>query len=166
MTHAGPGHHEWQQFTTWPKSRVGSYLTLVLSSTCMPRWTHRGWPDHYPIIHPWSEVRYRLTHRHTKLLSLGISYVPYASVHFKCLFIQTQPTRVLIDTGGGYQLGASNLRSRPLSTFLSSILHLPLIASSGLQLCQLFDHLAKLYRTSIDRKGPIASGFQPLIFYQ
>jgi hypothetical protein len=28
----------------------------------------------------------------------------------KCLFIQTQPTRALIDRGGGYHLGASNLQ--------------------------------------------------------
>jgi hypothetical protein len=75
------GHHEWQQFTMWSTSWVGSYLTLVSSFTCMPRRTHRGWPKHYPIIHSWSEVRYRPTHRHTMPLSLGISYVSYASVH-------------------------------------------------------------------------------------
>jgi hypothetical protein len=74
--------------------------------------------------------------------------------------------RALTDTGGGYHLGAPNLRSRPLSTFPSSILHFPLIALPGLQLCQPFDHLAKPYRTSVDRKGPIASGFQPLVFYR
>jgi hypothetical protein len=65
------GHHEWQQFITWSTSRVGSYLTLVPFSTCMPRRTHCGWPEHYPIIHPWSEIRYHLTHWHTMLLSLG-----------------------------------------------------------------------------------------------
>jgi hypothetical protein len=32
------------------------------------------------------EVGYRPTQRHTKLLSLGIRYVPYAPVYFKCLF--------------------------------------------------------------------------------
>jgi hypothetical protein len=95
------GHHEWQQFMTWPKSWDGSYLTLVPSSMHMPRQTHRGWPERYPIVHPWSEVRYRLTQQHTKLLSLGIPYVPYASIHFKCLIIQTQPLRALVDTGGG-----------------------------------------------------------------
>jgi hypothetical protein len=63
------------------KNWAGSYLALVSSSTPMPRRTHRGWPEHYPIIHPWSEVRYRPTPRHMKLLSLGISYVPYASVY-------------------------------------------------------------------------------------
>jgi hypothetical protein len=73
--------HEWQQFTTRPISRVRSYLNLVSSFMCMPRRTHRGWPKHYPIVHPWSEVRYRPTHRHTKLLSLGIPYIPYVLVH-------------------------------------------------------------------------------------
>jgi hypothetical protein len=72
------GQHEWQPFMTWPKSQAGSYLGLVPSSTRMPRQTHRGWPKHYPIVQPWSEVRYHPTHRHMKVLSLGISYVSYA----------------------------------------------------------------------------------------
>jgi hypothetical protein len=122
------GHYEWRQFTTWLTSRAGSNLTLVPSSMRMPRRTHRGWLKHYPIVHPWSEVRYHPTHRHTKLLSLGISYVSYALVHFKCLFIRTHPTRALVDTSRGYYLGAPNLWFRPLSTFPSSILHFPLIA--------------------------------------
>jgi hypothetical protein len=96
---------------------------------------------------------------HTKLLSLGIPFVPYASIHFKCLFIRTQPTWALIDTGGGYHLVVLNWWSRPLSTFPSSILHFPLIAPPNLQLFQPFDHLANPHRTSIIRKGRIASGF-------
>jgi hypothetical protein len=134
--------------------------------TRMPRWTHRGWPEHYSIIHPWSEVRYRPTHRHTKLLSLGIQYVPYAPVHFKCLFNMAQLTWALIDTGGGYPLGAPNIRSGHSSSFPFSILYFPLIAPPDLQLCQPFDHLAKPHRTFIDRKSIIASGFQPFIFYR
>jgi hypothetical protein len=150
----------------WPKSWVGSYLALVSSSMRMPRWTHRGWPEHYPIIHPWSKVRYRLTPRHTKLFSLGIPYVSYAPVHFKCLFNMAQPTQALINTGGGYHHRALNIRSDHSSSFPSSILHFPLIAPPGLQLCQPFDHLAKPHRTSIDRKDHIVRGFQPLIFYR
>jgi hypothetical protein len=150
----------------WPKSRVGSYLALVSSSTRMPQWRHHGWPEHYPIIHLWSEVRYHPTHQHINLLSLGIPYVPYAPVHFKCLFNRAQPTRTLIDTGGGYHLGAPNIRSDHSSSFPSSILHFPLIAPSKIQLCQPFDHLAKAHRTSIDRRGPIVSRFQPLVFYR
>jgi hypothetical protein len=88
-----------------------------------------------------------------------IPYAPYASVHFKCLLIWTQSTRALIDTGRGYHLGVPNLRSKPLSTFPSSILHFPLIAPPGLQLCQPFDHLAKPHRTSSNRKSPIMSRF-------
>jgi hypothetical protein len=98
----------------------------------MPQRTHHGWPEHYPIIHPWSEVRYHPTHQHMKLLSLGIPYVPHASVHFKCLFIWTQPTRALIDTGGGYLLVALTIRSDHSPSFPSSILHFPLIAPLGL----------------------------------
>jgi hypothetical protein len=150
---------------TRPKSRVELYLTLVSSSTRMLQRTHRGWPEHYPIIHPWSEVMYCPTHRPTKLLSLGIPYVPYAPVHFKCLFNRAQPTRALINTGWGYYLGALNIRSDHSSSFPYNILHFPLIAPPGLQLCQPFDHLGKPHTTSIDRKGPIASGFQSPIFY-
>jgi hypothetical protein len=80
-------HHKWQPFMTQSKSRAGSYLTLVPSSTHMPRWTHCGWPDTIPYnIH--KEVGYRPTRQHAKLLSLGILIVPYAPVHFKCLFIR------------------------------------------------------------------------------
>jgi hypothetical protein len=149
----------------WPKSRVGSYLALEPSSSRMPRRSHHGWPKHYPIIHSWSEVRYHPTHRHTKLVSLGIPKVPYAPVHFKCLFNRAQPTRALIDTGGGYHLGAPNIISDHTSSFPSSILHFPLIALPSLQLCQPFNHFAKPHRASIDRKGPITRGFQPLVFY-
>jgi hypothetical protein len=84
---------------------------------------------------------------------------------FKCLFIRTQPTRALTDTGGGYHLKAPNIISDHSPSFPSSILHFPLIAPPGLQLCQPIDHFAKPHRTSIDRKGPIVSGFQPLVFY-
>jgi hypothetical protein len=125
----------------------------------MPRWTHRGWHMYYPIIHSLGMVGWLPSQRHMTLLSLVIPYVPYASVHFKCLFIPTQPTRALIDSDGGYHLGAPNMRSYHSPSFPSSILHFPLIAPPSLQLCQPFDHLAKPHRTSIDRKGPIASGF-------
>jgi hypothetical protein len=70
------------------------------------------------------------------------------------------------DTGGGYHLGALNFRSDHSHSFSSSILPFFLIAPPSLQLCQLFDHLAKPHRTSIDRKCPIASGFQPHDFYR
>jgi hypothetical protein len=131
----------------------------------MPRRTHRGWTYTIPYyIH--KEVGYRPTRRHTKLLSLGIPYVPYASVYFKCLFIRTQPTWALINTGGGYHLGAPNIRSDHLSSFPSSILYFLLITSLVLQLYQPFDHLTKPHRTSIDRKGPITIRFQTLVFYR
>jgi hypothetical protein len=99
-------------------------------------------------------------------LLLGIPYVTYALVHFKCLFIQTQPMWALNDTDGGYHLGALNIRLDHSSSFSASILHFLLIASPGLQLCRPFDHLAKPHRTSIDRKSHITSGFQPLVFYR
>jgi hypothetical protein len=157
MTHAGP-----EGTTSGNSSWRGQRVPF---STRMPRQTHRGWPDTIPYnIH--KEVGHRPTQRHVKLLSLGISYIPYASVHFKCLFIRTQPIHALMDTGGGYHLGAPNIISDHSSSFPSSILYFSLIAPPDLQLCQPFDHLAKSHRTSIDRKGPIASGFQSLVFYR
>jgi hypothetical protein len=119
---------------------------------------------------PW--VTHALSHytsvrqRHTTLLSLGILYVSYVLVHFKCLFIWTQPAWTLNDTSGGYHLGALNFRSDHSPFFSFSILYFLLIASLDLQLCQPFDHLAKPHKTSIDRKGSITSGFQPLVFYR
>jgi hypothetical protein len=128
----------------------------------MPQGTHHGWPEHYPIIHPWSEVRYHPTHEATKF---GDSICPVCVSTFKCLFIRAQPMWAIIDISGGYHLGALNFRSDHSSSFPSSILPFPLIAPSSLQLCQYLDHPTKPHRTSIDRKGPIASGFQPLDFY-
>jgi hypothetical protein len=61
---------------------------------------------------------------------------------------------------------SSEYQIRQPPSFPSSILHFPLMAPPGLQLCQPFDHLAKPHRTSIDRKGPIVSEFQPLVFYR
>jgi hypothetical protein len=95
----------------------------------------------------------------------GDSICPVCVSTFKCLFIRTQLTRALIDTHRGYHLRVLNIRSDHCPSFSSSILHFPLIAPPGLQLCHPFHHLAKPHRTAINRKGPIASGFQPLIFY-
>jgi hypothetical protein len=91
---------------------------------------------------------------------------PVCVSSFKCLFNRAQPTWALIDTGGSYHLEAPNIISEHSPSFPSSIFHFPLIAPLDLQLCQPFDHLAKPQRTSIDRKGPIKSGFQPIVFYR
>jgi hypothetical protein len=131
---------------TRSKSRAGSYLTLVSSFTRMPRRKHRGWPDTI-LYNIHKEVRYRPTRRHMKLLSLVIPHVPYASVYFKCLFIRTQPTQALNDTGGGYHLGAINFISDHSSTFPSSILHYPLIALPGLQLCHSINYSSSQHST-------------------
>jgi hypothetical protein len=96
----------------------------------------------------------------------GESICPVCVSTFKCLFIRTQPTWTLIDTGGGYHLEALNIKSDHSPSFPSNILHFPLIAPPGLQLCQPVNYHAKLHGTSIDRKGRITSGFQPLVFYR
>jgi hypothetical protein len=152
---------------TRSKSRASSYLTLVSSSTHMPRRTHRGWPDTIPYnIH--KELGYRPTRQHAKLLSLGIPYVPYASVHFKCLFIRTQPTWALNNTGRGYHLGALNFRSDHSSSFPSSILHFPLIAPPGLQLCHSINYSSSQHSTlEPGYKSPKSHKWSlPLDFYR
>jgi hypothetical protein len=103
------------------------------------------------------------THEATKF---GDFICPICVCTFKYLFIRAQPMRALIDTGGGCHLGALNFRLDHSSSFPSSILPFLLIAPSSLQLCQYVDHLAKPYRTSIDRKGSITSGYQSLNFYR
>jgi hypothetical protein len=83
-------------------------------------------------------------------IQFGHSICPVCVSTFKCLFIRTQQTRVLSDTGGGYHLEALNIRSDHSPSFPSCTLHFPLITPPGLQLCQPFDHFAKPHRTSID----------------
>jgi hypothetical protein len=73
-----------------------------------------------------------LTHEATQFVD---SIYPVCVSTFKCLFIWTQPTRALTDIGGGYHLGAPNIRSDHSLSFPSSVLYFPLIAPSGLQLC-------------------------------
>jgi hypothetical protein len=124
----GPeGHHGWQQFTTRSKSRAGSYLALVPSSTRMPQRTHRGWPDTIP-YHIHKEVRYRPTRWHMKLLSLRHLIKSRMHQYTTQTCSSGLDDRSLTDTGGGYHLEALNFRSDHLSSFPSSILPFPLIA--------------------------------------
>jgi hypothetical protein len=51
---------------------------------------------------------------------------------FKCLFNRAQPMWALIDTGGGYHLEASNIRSYHSPSFPSSILYFLLIIPPGI----------------------------------
>jgi hypothetical protein len=105
-----------------------------------------------------------VTHEATKFAGPHKSHMHQYII--KCLHFRDQPTCGLIDTGEGYHLGAPNLWSRPLSAFPSSILHFPLIAPPGLQLCQHSIILLNPHRTSIDRNGPIVRRFQPPVSYQ
>jgi hypothetical protein len=104
--------------------------------------------------------------QHTKLLSLQdpIKFCLHQYITQTCSL--GPDDRSLTDIGGGYHVEVLNFRSKHSSSFPSSILPFPLFAPPDLQLFQSFDHLAKPHRTSIDRKGPIVSGFQPLIFYR
>jgi hypothetical protein len=85
---------------------------------------------------PW--MAHALSHctpvRHGRIASIsaahdatkfGDSICPVCVSIFKCLFIQTQPTRALTDTGEGYHLGALNFRSDHSPSFPSTILPFP-----------------------------------------
>jgi hypothetical protein len=103
------------------------------------------------------------THRATQFV--GPHKIPYVPVHNSNLLTGARRS-VLNRHRRGYHLGAMNFRSNHSPFFPSSILHFSLIAPPGLQLCQPFNPLTKPHRTSINRKGPMASGFQPLVFYR
>jgi hypothetical protein len=134
----------------------------------MPQWTHRGWPMHYPIIQLLGMVGYLPSQWQTTLFSLGIPYIMYASVHFKCLFNMAQPMRALIDIGGGYHLGAPNIRSDYSSFFPSSILHFPLIAPPGLQFMSFYELFKfSTFQSRPGHKSPKSHGWSLLLdFYQ
>jgi hypothetical protein len=112
----------------------------------MPQRTHRGCPDTI-LYNIHNDLGYHPTQRHTKLLNLGIPYVSYVSVYFKFLFIRTQPTRALNDTGRGYHLGALNIKPDHSSSFPSSILNFLLIALPGLQLCHSINYSSSQHST-------------------
>jgi hypothetical protein len=85
---------------------------------------------------------------------------------FKCLFIRTQPTRALINMGGGYHLEAPNIRSDHSPSFPSSILHFPLIARPVSNYANHSTILLNHIGPPSIRKGPIMSRFQPHVFYR
>jgi hypothetical protein len=72
--------------------------------------------------------------------------IPYAPVHNWNLLIGA--TRSLLNRHRrGYHLGAPNFRSDHSSSFPSSILHFPLIAPSGLQLCHSINYSSSQHFT-------------------
>jgi hypothetical protein len=108
-------HHEWQQFMTTTKESSQAHLTLVhvfhtiscsglsMGGTCTIPYT----PKRYDRVS--SNLA---TDEATKFAGLHKSYM--RQYRIKCLFIRAQLAWPLIDTGGGYHLGASNLWFSPL----------------------------------------------------
>jgi hypothetical protein len=132
------------------KEMIWAHLTLVhvfhaYASVDTPLVTHAL--SHYTPVRCGRIASVSAAHDATQF---GHSICPVCVSTFKCLFIRTQTTWALINIGGGYHLEALNIRSEHSPFFPSSILHFPLIAPPGLQLCQPFDHFAKPHRTSID----------------
>jgi hypothetical protein len=113
MTHVGLEAPRVATIHDVTNNRVRSYLPLVSSSTPMRRRTPHGWPEHYPIVPPWSEVRFCPTRRHTKLLTLGIPYVQYAPVHNFNLLTRARQS-VLNRLRRGQPSWSSEYQIRPL----------------------------------------------------
>jgi hypothetical protein len=91
--------------------------------------------------HLWSTVRCRPTQRPLTLLSLQDPINPVcASTQLNACCNKAQPTRSLINIGGGFHLRCSEYENRPLSTFPSGILHSPLVAPPGLTWSYKSDH--------------------------
>jgi hypothetical protein len=159
-------HHEWQQFTMTIKesSRVDLTLMHVFHTYAS---ADTPWIAH--ALSCVSPMRYGRVSSNSVTVEAskfaGPHKIPYALVHNSNLLTRVKRS-VLNWHRRGYHLGAPNFRSDHSSSFPSSILHFPLIAPPGLQLSKPLDHLAKQHRTSIDRKGHIMSGFQPLVFYR
>jgi hypothetical protein len=96
---------------------------------------------------------------------MGPQKIPYAPVHNSNLLtgarwsVLNRHKRRLPPWSSEFQIRLLPFLPIQYSTFSPNCL-------PGLQLCQPFNPLAKPHRTSIDRKGPITSGFQPLDFYR
>jgi hypothetical protein len=148
------------------KSWAGSYLTIVLVFYAITSTGFRGWPTHYPSVHPLSKIGYHPTQQSLKLLSLRNPIISYATVHNQCLFLKAQLTCSLIDTGGGYDLRSSEHKNRTLSSFSSSILHFSLVALPSLKLCHIPKAKAVIHIGPPSIEMSLLWGvFQQLIFY-
>jgi hypothetical protein len=96
------------------KEMIRAHLTLVHVFHAYAS-SDTSWVAH--ALSHYTPVRYgriasvSVTHNTTQF---GDSICPICVSTFKCLFIQTQPTWALIDTGGGYHLEA--LKTTPLSS--------------------------------------------------
>jgi hypothetical protein len=122
------GHHEWQKFHDEVKETIRAHLTLVhvfhaYASTDTPWVAHAL--SHFTSVWYGRIASVSVAHSGTQFRD-SICLVCVNT--FKCLFIRTQPTRALYDSGEGYHLGAPNIRWDHSPSFSSSILHFPLIA--------------------------------------
>jgi hypothetical protein len=114
------------------KETIGAHLTPVhifhaYASADVPWMAHAL--SHCTPVRYGRIVSISVAHNATKF---GDSICHVCVNTFKCLFIRTQPTWALTNTGGGYHLGALNFSSDHSSSFPSSILPFSQIAPPGL----------------------------------
>jgi hypothetical protein len=114
------------------KETISAHLTLVhilhVYALVDTPWVAHAL-SHYTLVRYGRIASVSVAHDATQF---GDSICPVCVSTFKCLFNRTQPTRTLTDIGGGYHLGAPNIRSDHSPSFPSSILHFPLIVPPGL----------------------------------
>jgi hypothetical protein len=129
----------WQQFTMKSRRRSGPHtLVRVFHAYALADtpWVAHAL-SHYTSVRYGRIVSISVAHDATQF---GDSICPVCISTFKCLFIRTQPMWALIDTSGGYHHEALNIGSDYSPSFPSSILHFPLIAPPGLQLCHFINY--------------------------
>jgi hypothetical protein len=113
-----------------------------------------GWPVHYPGLHLIAMVRYLLTQRPSKRLSLWDPHKSHMHQYIIKLAHQGQVTWSLVDSGGATTFRAPNKKTHHSPLFPSDILHFPLVSVS----CNfLFIKKETNHRTTIMRRGPIVS---------
>jgi hypothetical protein len=127
-----------------------------------------SWATSFSLQQPPKSSSYGSTKELQNLLGLWDPINSSCISTIQHLFHRVQPMRSLIDIDEGYHRGASNLisdHSQPSHPVFSTCRLL--VSSPSLKL----RHLSTLqqkpnHRTTIVRRGPITSDFQPLDFYQ
>jgi hypothetical protein len=154
-------HHEWPQFTTTIRESSRAHLSLVHVLHVIPRRAFVGGPHTIPYT-PW---RYGRVLSNSATVDANKFMGPHKS-RMRQYIINARRGPWLTQVGG-YHFQGSEHENRPLPDI--HIRYSPLSPS-----CLIRSHIVphsererhKPHMTSIGRKGPITSGFWPLIFHR
>jgi hypothetical protein len=143
-------------------------LSPPYPSACLPRDTSLGYPwvSHtLSLMHPGSMVGYYPTRRPTKRLSLWDPINPICSSTQSNLLARARRS-VINQHRRGLPPQSSDHENTPLPDLPIRYSPHPLVCPTWSQIVPHSENEShNPHRTSIDGKGPITSGFQPLAFY-